>query len=123
MKHINELLGLPQGYMELHDGFSFVRFTYRTVRWRFDTEKQAQDFVERLMAEIKFLLPEDGTIIWREKPSVHRNIVQYMVYTRFATSPPLPEEFWKTYQVNEGIDTPEWKNFHIPSMLRKRTDG
>lgn len=102
---MQQIEGLPQAYMELHDGFGFVRFLYRTIRFSFTSNEAAGEFIERLMLEMKFHLKDEGVIIWRRRPTVENT----SVYMRFATSPPLPESFWNKYESKEGEGTRNWE--------------
>lgn len=117
-KFIYELDAPPRAYVEFHDGINFVRFIHSTIRWKFDTKKEANDFVERVLAHTKFHLPDGGIILWRTKPEILEELSdfgkrkEWKVYFRFSTSPPLPESFWELYKTKEGVEAPRWKDYH-----------
>lgn len=112
-KHVLEIDGVPQAYMELFDGTNLVRFRYRTIRFFFLEEGKAKEFVEYIRGKIVELLPNEGIIIWRRRPDVQEEVYRgkskFSVYMRFETSPPLPPAFWAMYGATEGSITAEWK--------------
>lgn len=103
-----EIVGLPKAYMELSDGYGFVRFLYRSIAFKCNSRDQALGAIEHIMAEIAFHLGEDGVVIWRKPPEIEREWFRM----RLATSPPLPDAFWKKYEQREGSLLPEWKDIH-----------
>jgi hypothetical protein len=109
-----EITGLPMAYMELTDGTNFIKFTYRAIgAGGFPSYSSALEYLDGLRQKLYQAFPkkaqEDNTcvVIWRTPPVIERinnkrvkNAIY--IYARFATSPPIHEEFWKKYEKLEG---------------------
>lgn len=108
---INEIDGVPRAYMDLTDGAgNTVRFVYRTIYYR-ASESEIQGIWDALKAEMETYQEDDLIIIFRKRPEIIRNLTREkpLLYVRFATSPPLPEEFWKKHEREEADVAKDWK--------------
>lgn len=111
MSNLMEMDGLPRGYMELGDGFHVVRFVYKTIKRRCDTWEDAYECRRRLMKDINNIAISKDieiTILWRCRITIQEVSGAVELYCRFETSPPMPEDFWKKWQVKEGEEAPQW---------------
>ena len=106
-KNIIEFNGPPMAYIRLSDGHNTVFLRH----WAYSFQG-SREWCEQKMKEVvdkaKELLPDGGTIIWRNRPKVdeaphgQKSKGSYSSYCRFTTSPPLPESFFATFGHIEG---------------------
>lgn len=123
-----EIDGPPIAFWELTDGFRFVRLVYKAVGYEgFDSFEDAGRAIDKLRERINNAFAEEARqdnvccIIWRTRPEImeameevpvlsskpygarrHTGRKLIGVYCRFATSPPLPSQFWEKHEKKEG---------------------
>lgn len=105
--------GPPRAYFEVSDGIRMVRILYRAIYARRAAEDVATAalaaFLVKLRAEL-VRISESGAeplIFWRRRPvtSVWDKLGEqdriikdgYSASCRLETSPPIPDDWWKTY--------------------------
>src|SRR5579859_3551180 len=101
---------MQRAFMELTDGTYVVRLIYRQVAFGFFADEEAareglELIKKRLASYFSQADIEDNIpmIIWRTRPTIERTYDHGIrLYMRFATSPPVSDEFWKKYGLEEG---------------------
>jgi hypothetical protein len=106
-KGIYEFDGPSMAYIMLSDGKETIWLDYMSFAFQ-GSKNWVEAQFETLLREVETALPIDGCLIWRERWNVgrapHREKKRgsHTGYCRFATSPPLPKEFWAKWEKLEG---------------------